>query len=161
AIIVAPGGGMRFLSWEHEGTAVADWLSSRGVTAFVLKYRLMKTPMDPAEFDKAMQGFFAQLQERAAGDPGGNRPTAQDEERPKVGELARADGQQAVKYLRAHAAKWNLSTQRIGMVGFSAGAYVTMRVVMDHDEQSRLNFAAPIYGGETGGRVVPADGPPL
>src|SRR5215213_8098610 len=40
AVIIAPGGAFRFHSWENEGTAVAEWLVERGVTAFVLKYRL-------------------------------------------------------------------------------------------------------------------------
>jgi len=40
AMIIAPGGGHRFLSIDTEGTNVAEWLSSIGVAAFVLKYRL-------------------------------------------------------------------------------------------------------------------------
>jgi dienelactone hydrolase len=40
AVIVAPGGGHRELWMDHEGYAVAEWLSSHGVAAFVLKYRL-------------------------------------------------------------------------------------------------------------------------
>jgi acetyl esterase/lipase len=40
AIVVCPGGGYQHLSLEHEGRAVAEWLNSVGVTAFVLKYRL-------------------------------------------------------------------------------------------------------------------------
>jgi acetyl esterase/lipase len=43
-IIIAPGGGFRFLSWDNEGTKVAQWLNARGVTAFVLKYRVAETP---------------------------------------------------------------------------------------------------------------------
>jgi acetyl esterase/lipase len=42
AIVVAPGGGHRELWMDHEGYAVAEWLSSHGVAAFVLKYRLAK-----------------------------------------------------------------------------------------------------------------------
>jgi len=42
AVIVAPGGGHRELWMDHEGYAVAEWLSSRGVAVFVLKYRLAK-----------------------------------------------------------------------------------------------------------------------
>ena len=44
AVIVAPGGGHRELWMDHEGYAVAEWLSSHGVAAFVLKYRLAKEP---------------------------------------------------------------------------------------------------------------------
>jgi acetyl esterase/lipase len=44
AIVVAPGGGHRELWMDHEGYAVAEWLSSHGVAAFVLKYRLAREP---------------------------------------------------------------------------------------------------------------------
>jgi len=47
AMIVAPGGGHRFLSIDTEGTNVAEWLNSVGVAAFVLKYRLAKEPDSP------------------------------------------------------------------------------------------------------------------
>ena len=47
AVIVAPGGGYNILAWDLEGTEVAEWLNSLGVTAFVLKYRVPKRPNDP------------------------------------------------------------------------------------------------------------------
>jgi acetyl esterase/lipase len=47
AVIVCPGGGHRFLAMEHEGYVVAKWLSDNGVAAFVLEYRLAKTPGSP------------------------------------------------------------------------------------------------------------------
>lgn len=40
ALVVAPGGGHRFLSIDHEGYDVGKWLASIGVAGFVLKYRL-------------------------------------------------------------------------------------------------------------------------
>jgi acetyl esterase/lipase len=42
AVIVAPGGGHSELWMDHEGYAVAEWLSSHGVAAFILKYRLAR-----------------------------------------------------------------------------------------------------------------------
>ena len=44
AMIVAPGGGHNQLVWGSEGTDIADWLNERGITAFILKYRLEQTP---------------------------------------------------------------------------------------------------------------------
>ena len=44
AVVVAPGGGYRNLSWENEGTKVAEWLQSIGVTGVVLKYRVPRRP---------------------------------------------------------------------------------------------------------------------
>jgi acetyl esterase/lipase len=40
AVIIAPGGGFFSLSINSEGNDVAEWLSKKGITAFVLKYRL-------------------------------------------------------------------------------------------------------------------------
>jgi acetyl esterase/lipase len=51
AMIVAPGGGHRFLSIDTEGTNVAEWLNSIGVAAFVLKYRLAREPDSPYKVD--------------------------------------------------------------------------------------------------------------
>jgi acetyl esterase/lipase len=47
SVIIAPGGGYNILAWDLEGTEVAEWLNSVGVTAFVLKYRVPKRPDDP------------------------------------------------------------------------------------------------------------------
>jgi acetyl esterase/lipase len=137
-VIVAPGGGFRFHSWWSEGTAVAEWLAERGVAAFVLKYRLIESPASEEEFAKWKPPS------------GGN-----------VRELASEDGRQAMKVVRAHAADFGLDPNRIGIIGFSAGASVTTGVVMQHTAESKPNFAAPIYGGSTSGIAVPADAPPL
>ena len=165
AVIVAPGGGMRFLSWENEGTAVAGWLAARGVTAFVLKYRLLETPADPAEFDQVMKVFFANLMQAAKARlreiSDKITPSTDKQHRNEIVALAVADGREAVKYVRTHAAEWSIDPDRIGMMGFSAGAGVTMGVLLDHDAGSQINFAAPIYGGGTDGRPVPTDNPPI
>lgn len=47
AILVFPGGGYNNLAWEHEGTMVAEWLNSIGVTAAVLKYRVPRRADTP------------------------------------------------------------------------------------------------------------------
>ena len=44
AVVVCPGGGYNILAFNKEGTEVAEWLNSVGVTAFVLKYRVPKRP---------------------------------------------------------------------------------------------------------------------
>lgn len=51
AMIVAPGGGHRFLSFDMEGTNVAEWLNSLGVAAFVLKYRLAREEGSPYKIE--------------------------------------------------------------------------------------------------------------
>jgi acetyl esterase/lipase len=72
-----------------------------------------------------------------------------------------ADGQQAVRVVRSHAAEWGIAPDRIGVIGFSAGGYVAAAVALHHDAGSRPNFAAPIYPAVLGDVTVPADAPPL
>src|SRR5271157_552770 len=150
-IIVCPGGGFHFLSWDSEGTEVAKWLSAHGVAAFVLKYRLVDTGPTQEDFRKALAALF--------GPPGkGGLP----ESMRKVMPLAIADGRQAMKVVRQHASEWGLDPNRMGLMGFSAGGMVTMGVLMEHDADSRPNFAAPIYGaGIAEGETTPANSTPL
>ncbi len=177
AVVICPGGGFRFLSWQSEGTEVAQWLQARGVAALVLKYRLMKTAASEAEFRKEMAAFFASLANRRDRPSANNAPKREapkDQEKPseaslraipeemrRIGALAIADGKQAVKTVRRHATEWGIKPDRVGIMGFSAGGMVTMGVVMDPDKESRPDFAAPIYGGGTGGAKIAADAPPL
>jgi acetyl esterase/lipase len=72
-----------------------------------------------------------------------------------------ADGQQAVRVVRSHAAEWGIAPDRIGIIGFSAGGYVAAAVALQHDAASRPNFAAPIYPAAPPDITVPADAPPL
>jgi acetyl esterase/lipase len=79
----------------------------------------------------------------------------------KVGMLGIADGRQAIKVIRKHAAAWGIRPDRVGIMGFSAGGMVTMGVVTGHNAESRPDFAAPIYGPGFGETKVPDDAPPL
>jgi acetyl esterase/lipase len=40
AVVICPGGGYSILAYDWEGSDIARWLNSRGIAAFVLKYRL-------------------------------------------------------------------------------------------------------------------------
>jgi len=44
AVIIAPGGAYKWLTWDAEGVDIALWLNSIGVSAFVLKYRVPFRP---------------------------------------------------------------------------------------------------------------------
>jgi acetyl esterase/lipase len=46
AVLICPGGGYNILAWNKEGTEVAEWLNSLGVTAAVLKYRVPRRDKD-------------------------------------------------------------------------------------------------------------------
>lgn len=84
AVVVCPGGAYRRLAIDKEGTAVAAWLNSLGVTAFVLKYRLQE------------YGHPAPLR----------------------------DVLRAIRLLRSQASRWRIATDRIGVMGFSAGGHL-------------------------------------
>jgi acetyl esterase/lipase len=142
AMIVAPGGGFRFHSWQNEGVAVAQWLAERGVTAFVLKYRLLDTGESQEEFVKRKYA--------AVGDP-----KAVD-----IAGLASADGRQAVRLVRSRAAEWKVAPNRIGIMGFSAGGVVASNVATKYDAEGRPDFVGLIYGAGPGGEI-PKDAPPL
>ena len=79
-----------------------------------------------------------------------------------VGQYGIADGIQALKVLRQRADEFGLSPDRIGIVGFSAGAMVTSGVLLQEDPSSRPAFAAPIYGGPFGAvPAIPQNLPPV
>jgi acetyl esterase/lipase len=161
-VIICPGGGWRILAWEHEGVDLARWLVERGYAAFVLKYRLMGTPPDPADFAKSMADMTARLTERlpAAKSPRRFSEVMTDETSRRARQMAADDGRRALALVRERAAEWGVKPDRVGMIGFSAGAFLTADVAMDAGG-APLAFAAPIYGGDTGANPVPADAPPI
>jgi acetyl esterase/lipase len=134
------------LSITSEGTDVAKYLVARGVTAFVLKYRLAHTG------DDATQEFTALYPDKQKfHDTVG-----------KIIPLAVADGLAAVTYVRQHASEWGVSPERVGIIGFSAGGRVTAGVAFHYLPEGRPAFVAPIYaGGESKDVPVPADAPPM
>jgi acetyl esterase/lipase len=160
AVVVCPGGGFRFLSWDSEGTEVAEWLRRRGVAAFVLKYRTKETAASQDEFGKEMAAFFGTLiRFKDRGSPDGWKALAEDMR--KSGAAGIADGRQAVKVVRQHAKEWGIRPDRIGIMGFSAGGIVTTAVAMGDDAESRPDFAASIYAPFFGDAKVPGHAPPL
>ena len=146
-VIVAPGGGLQILAVEHEGTEVAQWLNERGVAAFMLKYRVIETPATAEE--RAREAQNTDTIERLK------------QLRRDHGPIATADGQEAVKIVRARAAEWGLNPERIGMMGFSAGGFVSASVALANEPSSRLAFVAPIYGALWQDITIPADAPPF
>jgi acetyl esterase/lipase len=161
-VIVVPGGGWTVNAWTHEGVDVACWLSALGFTTFVLKYRLQASDADHKAFEARMAASDTAL---AVPRPKSTKPHA-------IGDListdsyleARAacadDGRRAIEIVRERAEQIGLHPDRIGMIGFSAGAFLAVDVALD-PRAEQLAFIAPIYGGETQGAPVPADAPPL
>lgn len=117
-IIICPGGGNKYLAMNSEGTEIAEWLNSIGITAFVLQYRV------PNKRAGALQ-----------------------------------DIQRAIRLIRSNADKWSIDTNKIGVIGFSAGGNLAARAVTNFDRQTyspedkidslsgRPDFALLLYPG--------------
>src|SRR5262245_39379737 len=134
-VIIAPGGAFVALAIDLEGVNVARWLQEKGIAAFVLKYRIM---------EKVQEGL----------------PTGMNFD--EAGKYGIADGIQALKVVRQRAAEWGASPDRIGLLGFSAGAMVTSGSLLQNDAAARPSFAAMIYGGPFGVMpAIPAKLPPM
>jgi acetyl esterase/lipase len=158
AIVIAPGGGFRVLSYLNEGTRVADWMAAKGFTAFVLKYHLHPLPNDPQEIKKLAEGMGRP--------PGGDaKPAGQGAPpalpRMEFGELEKsavADGVQALKLVRSLAGKYDFDAARVGFVGFSAGGAVSGNAAITPVAAERPNFVGIIYSGVRD--PIPAGAPP-
>ena len=153
SMIIAPGGAFHFLMIDHEGFDLARWLAARGVTAFVLKYRLGRTPDADADLD----AFRSKLQiELAASRKAGvDGPVSKE-----MWGFAVEDGRQAIRFVRGNAARWDLDPARIGISGFSAGGAVAMGVALEHDAACRPDYAVGVYP-PLRNVAVPTTAPPL
>lgn len=141
AMLVLPGGGFAGLAWDVEGTEVATWLTERGITAFLLKYRVHPFPVSPQELAKLTVEDVLELLKPAW-------------------KIAVIDAKKAVDLVREKADQFQIDPKKIGMIGFSAGAATTMGVLLETN--ATLNFAAPIYGMSMSDQPkVPATAPPL
>ena len=130
AVIVCPGGGFYILAAIHEGTDVAHWLNKKGITVFLLKYRLAQSKTDHPgqELSDNMKkpGFVEKVS--------------------PIIPLCIADGRAAIQYVRAHAAEYNIKSTQIGIMGFSAGGTVAAASAFNYTVENRPDFVAPVYG---------------
>ena len=145
AVVICPGGAFYALSIDSEGFDVARGLVAKGITGFVLKYRLVECQTDDPTTE--LMAKAGNLGETVA----------------PVVKLAMADGRAAVGYVRQHAREYGINPGRIGILGFSAGGTVVASVAYHYTPETRPSFVAPIYlaydwaiKGD-----VPADAPPM
>jgi acetyl esterase/lipase len=156
AVIVAPGGGFRWLSMGNEGWEVAQALADKGIAAFVLKYRLIPTPPSLDDFKAWMN------RPRTAAPP----PTSDTSKNttppaPPQNDLSNQlkDAEAAYALILKRSKEWGVDVDRIGMIGFSAGAGLTMHSTLN-SKTMKLAFIGPIYGG-MGPVEVPKNAPPM
>ena len=155
AVIVAPGGGFRWLSMGNEGWEVAQALADRGIAAFVLKYRLRPTGPTLDDLRNSMNRTFSAATESTGEDEGEAPPP-----RPRwdlSDQLEDAEAAYALIVKRAD--EWGVDLERLGMIGFSAGAGLTMHATLNSQTMD-LAFIGPIYGG-MGPVDVPEGAPPM
>jgi acetyl esterase/lipase len=129
AVVVFPGGGYQILAIDLEGTEVCDWLTARGITCVLLKYRVT----DVGPYPKS-----------------GPYPESP---------MALEDAQRAVGLVRFHAAQWHIDPHKIGVLGFSAGGHLVAAMSTHFEkrlypavdaadkESCRPDFAVAIYPG--------------
>ena len=129
AVVVFPGGGYQVLAIDLEGTEVCDWLTPKGITCVLLKYRVT----DVGPYPKS-----------------GPYPESP---------MALEDAQRTVGLVRFHAAEWHIDPHKIGVLGFSAGGHLSAAIsthfakrlysaVDAADKEScRPDFAVAIYPG--------------
>jgi len=129
AVVVFPGGGYWILAIDLEGTEVCDWLTAKGITCVLLKYRV------PGEHLSPRSGAY-----------------------PKS-PMALEDAQRTVGLVRFHAAEWHIDPHKIGVLGFSAGGHLVAAISMHFikrlypavdaadQESCRPDFAVALYPG--------------
>ena len=157
AVVVMPGGGNVVLSMGKEGYDVARYLANHGIAAFVVKYRVAETPADLSKMRPMGPGAVGRPKPAAPGaapsPPPGPPPGPQG--------FGVPDAEQALRWVRQHAKAYGVDPQRVGIVGFSAGAGNIWGVLADDNPTAMPNFAAPIYGGFWARKAIPTSPPPL
>jgi acetyl esterase/lipase len=129
AVIVFPGGGYEVLAIDLEGTEVCDWLTSKGITCVLLKYRVPGAGLSPES---------------------GAYPKSP---------MALEDAQRTMRLVRFHAAEWHIDPHKIGVLGFSAGGHLVAAISTQFEkhlyptvdatdnESGRPDFAVVLYTG--------------
>src|SRR5438445_698517 len=101
AVVVFPGGGYQGLAIDFEGTEVCDWLTPKGITCVLLKYRVPGEGLYPKSAPYPKSGPYPESP------------------------MALEDAQRTVGLVRFHAAEWHIDPHKIGVLGFSAGGHLS------------------------------------
>ncbi|WP_367380640.1 alpha/beta hydrolase [Stenotrophomonas cyclobalanopsidis] len=151
AVIVVPGGGFVALGYVRGGTDVTRALAEHGITAFVLKHRTVRSGDGPMRIPAAHMKEMEQVMSRAqTGLPVEMPPFAGE---PNAVE----DGARAMTLVRQRAGEWGVIPGRVGMIGFSSGAYLAADLAIG-PKATRPDFVGLLYGGLR--TPVPADASP-
>ena len=165
AMVVAPGGALRILGWDNEGARAAEWLNTKGIAAFVLKYRTLQTPPSqaPRGGGAAPGGgavTTAPRQEMTIRNGNAN-PEPNDARLAEVLRMGIADAQQALRLVRRNATTWRIDPARVGIMGFSAGGGVAVGTALAEKTDASPDFLVSLYGPSLMDVNVRPDTPPL
>lgn len=152
AVIIAPGGGFMFLSVNSEGADVARRLAAQGIAAFVLKYRLQPTSPDRSKLRDEVIAEFVALSNRRGAEIG-HRLLERNA-------FAVEDVRQAMRVVRQNATEWKIDPSRVGLLGFSAGAFAISGSQFSPDASVRPDFVGLIYGGAIPEAATPGKSTP-
>lgn len=147
AMIVLPGGGFDVLEFENEGLDVARFLAEHGICAYVLKYRLTATPVDDKKFIRHVLSTLLRFIET---------PTT----RLPVLPYAAADAISALAAVRSDADRLGVDRNKVGLIGFSAGAITALAATLAAEDGDGPNALGYIYGPMEA-VDVPSPAPPL
>lgn len=137
AVVIAPGGGHTILAYDLEGTEIAAWLNSIGLTGIVLKYRVPARDPDKRWLAAAQDGQRAMSLVRARADEIGIDPA-------RIGIIGFSAGGTPVRYAALMKERLYEPVDRYDAASF------------------RPDFAAPIYaGGVPEGATITEDCPPF
>ena len=133
AVVVFPGGGYKTLAIDLEGSEVCDWLTSKGITCVLLKYRV---PYSGPYWD----------------------PKCKCHTNPKH-PMGLADAQRTLGLVRLHAVEWHIDPHKVGVLGFSAGGHLSAAISTHFEQRSypavdaadkqscRPDFSVVLYPG--------------
>jgi hypothetical protein len=164
AVVVCPGGGMRMVGIS-DNDETAEWLNSKGIAAFILKYRLVPdspptgSGAGPSMPPRAAGGelTFKEIQSRR----GNANPAPDNPQHLEIIPMAIADGQQALRLIRRNAAEYRVDPKRVGIMGFSAGGGVAVGTAFAEASDGYPDFVATVFGPSLVDVAVPRHGAPL
>ena len=156
AVVLCPGGAMRWLSWESDVVKMASFLNEHGIAAIGLRYHLNKASMPqgmkmPPMVDVTHPEAFPQADANPMHNASGD----------SIIQLAALDAKAAIRMVREHADEWHINKDKIGFLGFSAGGGVAIAATMSADSMERPDFLCTNFGPSLMPVSAPQDAPPL
>jgi hypothetical protein len=158
AIIILPGGALRFLSVGQETTDIIEFLNAAGIAVFHLKYRVLQEDLEAPARPRAIGPGNLPTLEIINGNA---NPMPDHEGLNRVLELGIDDAQEALRIVRSHAEEWNIDPSRVGFLGTSAGGGVAFGALIEDKPGLAPDFVASLFGPSLMDVVLPENTQPI